>query len=212
MTLTSALAQAVADCQEDNVKALLQEKLAAGVPADEIVAECNQGMTELGNRFNREECFLPDLMFGGMIMKGVMAQLAPKLEGGPVAKAVGTAVIGTVQYDVHDIGKDILVMMLRGSRFNVVDLGVDVPPAKFVEAVREHQPAVLGMSLLLTTCFKSVSATVDAIKAAGLRQGLSIMVGGAAASELLCANVGCDYYGKTAVDGMKYACRVVGCS
>ena len=79
MALDSTLAQAVADCQEDKVKALLQEKLAAGVPADEIVAECNQGMTELGNRFNREECFLPDLMFGGMIMKGVMAELAPRL-------------------------------------------------------------------------------------------------------------------------------------
>jgi methylmalonyl-CoA mutase cobalamin-binding domain/chain len=210
MTLESSLAQAVADCQEDKVKTLVKEKLASGMPVTEIVAECNRGMIELGNRFGREECFLPDLMFGGMIMKGIMAQLAPKLEQQGAAKTVGTAVIGTVQYDVHDIGKDILVMMLRGAGFNVIDLGVDVSPAEFVEAVREHKPVVVGMSLLLTTCFKSVAATVQAIRDAGLRQGLAIMVGGAAAGDLLSANAGCDFYGKTAVDGMKYACQVVG--
>jgi methylmalonyl-CoA mutase cobalamin-binding domain/chain len=210
MTLESSLAQAVADCQEDKVKALVQERLAAGVPVTEIVAECNRGMTDLGNRFGREECFLPDLMFGGMIMKGIMAQLAPRLEQQGAATTVGTAVIGTVQYDVHDIGKDILVTMLRGVGFHVIDLGVDVSPAQFVEAVREHGPAVMGMSLLLTTCFKSVAATVQAVTAAGLRDGLSIMVGGAAASNLLSANAGCDYYGKTAVDGMKHACQVIG--
>jgi methanogenic corrinoid protein MtbC1 len=91
-----------------------------------------------------------------------------------------------------------------------VDLGVDVSPAKFVEAIRQHQPAVLGMSVLLTTCFKSVSATVEAIKQAGLRQGLKIMVGGAAASDLLAQNTGCDYYGKTAVDGVHFASRLAG--
>jgi len=210
MTLDSPLAQAVAQCQEDRVSQLVQERLDAGVPAAEIVAELNQGMIELGNRFGREECFLPDLMFGGMILKAVMARLAPKLEGPAAVESVGTAVIGTVQYDVHDIGKDILVTMLRGVGFEVIDLGVDVSPAQFVEAVRQRKPAVMGMSLLLTTCFKSVSATVEAIQAAGLRDGLSIMVGGAAASELLRVNAGCDYYGKTAVDGMKHACQVVG--
>jgi len=210
MTVDSPLAQAVAQCQENIVKELVEQKLASGVPAGEILAECNQGMIELGNRFAREECFLPDLMFGGMIMKAITAQLAPKLQGEPAARSLGTAVIGTVQYDVHDIGKDIVVMMLRGAGFEVIDLGVDVPPTKFVESVRQHRPAVMGMSLLLTTCFKSVLATVQAIKDAGLRQGLAIMLGGAAASELLCANAGCDFYGKTAVDGMKYACQVVG--
>jgi 5-methyltetrahydrofolate--homocysteine methyltransferase len=210
MTLDSNLAEAVAQCQEDKVKALVQEKLDAGVPPAEILAECNRGMIELGNRFGREECFLPDLMFGGMIMKGIMAQLGGKLQGSADVPTVGTAVVGTVQYDVHDIGKDILVMMLRGAGFQVVDLGVDVPPAGFVDAVRRHKPAVVGMSLLLTTCFKSVAATVEALRAAGLREGLSIMVGGAAASDLLSANTGCDYYGKTAVDGLKFARQVVG--
>lgn len=210
MTQPSDLAEAIASCQEDQVNALVKEKLAAGVSADEVLAECNRGMIELGNRFNREECFLPDLMFGGMIMKGVMAELAPQLAPQKATEARAKAVIGTVLHDVHDIGKDIVVMMLRGVGFGVIDLGVDVGPDKFVDAIRRHQPKVVGMSLLLTTCFKSVASTVQAIRDAGLRDSISIMVGGAAASELLAQNAGCDFYGKTAVDGLKYACRVAG--
>jgi len=210
MTEAHGLAEAISLCQEDTVKKLLKEKLEAGVPAGEIVTECNQGMVELGNRFGREECFIPDLMFGGMIMKGVMAELGPLLSPGdvPEAEAKAKVVMGTVQHDVHDIGKDIVIMMLRGVGFEVVDLGIDVEPEKFVEAVREHDPAVVGISLLLTTCFASVTATVDAIREAGLRDKVGIMVGGAAASELLRENTGCDFYGKSAVDGLNYACQV----
>jgi methylmalonyl-CoA mutase cobalamin-binding domain/chain len=210
MTQESNLAEAIATCQEDQVMALVQERLAAGVPANDVLAECNRGMIELGNRFNREECFLPDLMFGGMIMKGVMAQLASRLTPQEAEVARAKAVMGTVLHDVHDIGKDIVVMMLRGAGFDVLDLGVDVPPEKFVDAIRRHQPSVVGMSLLLTTCYKSVASTVQAIRDAGLRDSLSIMVGGAAASELLAQNAGCDFYGKTAVDGLQFACRVAG--
>jgi 5-methyltetrahydrofolate--homocysteine methyltransferase len=208
MTQDNRLAEAVAQCREDEVKTLLREKLAGGVPAADVLAECNRGMVELGNRFNQGECFLPDLMFGGMIMKGIMAELEPHLIGTAEPAAKATAVLGTVQYDVHDIGKDIVVMMLRGVGFAVIDLGVDVPPARFVEAVRKHQPSVVGISILLTTCFKSVAATVEALREARLRDKVSIMVGGAAASELLSQNTGCDFYGRTAVDGMKYACQV----
>ena len=210
MVEPSSLAQAVACCEEDRARELVRQKLAAGVPAAEILAECNQGMIELGNRFGREECFLPDLMFGGMIMKGLSAELGQHLAAAPTGPAKAKAVLGTVRHDVHDIGKDIVVMMLRGAGFDVTDLGVDVDPGKFVEAIRSQRPSVVGMSLLLTTCFKSVAATVEAIRAAGLRDGVAIMVGGAAAGDLLSQNAGCDYYGKTAVDGLKYACRVAG--
>ena len=210
MTEADNLAEAVASCQNDIVQALVREKLAAGVAATEIVTECNRGMSLLGERFASGECFIPELMFGGMVMKQVMAQVGPELDKSQVGEPIGTAVIGTVQYDVHDIGKDILIMMLRGVGFEVVDLGVDTPPDKFADAIREHKPAVVGLSLLLTTCFKSVTATIEAIEQAGLRDGLSIMLGGAAASELLRENTRCDFYGKTAVDGMKYACSVVG--
>jgi 5-methyltetrahydrofolate--homocysteine methyltransferase len=167
-------------------------------------------MVELGNRFSRDECFIPDLMFGGIIMKGVMAELEPLLGAGQAPAFLAKAVMGTVQHDVHDIGKDIVTMMLRGAGFDVVDLGIDVAPQRFVEAVRTHEPAVVGMSLLLTTCFKSVNATVEAIREAGLRDRVTIMVGGAAASQLLSQNAGCDFYGKTAVDGLHFARQVAG--
>jgi methylmalonyl-CoA mutase cobalamin-binding domain/chain len=204
------LVEALAQCREDHVKALVRQKIEAGVPATEIVAECNQGMVELGNRFAAGDCFLPELMFGGMVMKSVMAELGPSLGKQAERPNVGKVVMGSVQHDVHDIGKDIVVMMLRGAGFDVVDLGVDVAPEAFVDAVRAHQPVVVGLSVLLTTCFKSVMATVQALRTAGLRDKVSVMVGGAAASDLLSQNAGCDYYGKTAVDGMKYACRLAG--
>jgi 5-methyltetrahydrofolate--homocysteine methyltransferase len=209
MPQPDSLAESLADCQEERVQQLVREKLAAGVSADRIVAECNQGMLELGNRFVREECFIPDLMFGGMLMKTVMAELGPRLAESQAAHSVGTAVMGSVQHDIHDIGKDIVVMMLRGSGFEVVDLGVDVPPERFVEAIRQHHPAVIGLSVLLTTCYKSVIATVEAIRQAGLRDQVKVMVGGAAASGMLSSSSGCDFYGKTAVDGVTYAREVV---
>ena len=212
MTQDSSLADALAHCQEDKVKQLVRERIEAGVPGSEILTECNQGMVELGNRFSRDECFIPDLMFGGMIMKGVSEVLGPLLDVSEKGqgRAGPKAVVGTVQHDVHDIGKDILIMMLRGVGFDVVDLGIDAAPEKFVEAIREHSPAVVGLSLLLTTSYKAVIATVEAIKQAGLRDGLSIMVGGAAASELLRENAGCDFYGKTAVEGLSYSCQIAG--
>ena len=210
MSQSDALFEAVAAARENEVMDLVRERIAARVPAADILAECNRGMVELGNRFAVGECYLPDLMFAGMIMKGVAAELAPLLEKGHAATTCGTVVMGSVLHDVHDIGKDIVVTMLRGSGFEVVDLGVDVPPEKFVEAIVRHKPQVVGMSVLLTTCFKSVIATVEAIKQAGQRQSVSIMVGGAAASDLLRENAGCDFYGKSAVDGLKFAGSIVG--
>ena len=209
MMSEDSLVAAVAQVEENKVMALVRQRRDAGDPVAEILAECNRGMVELGERFARGDCFIPELMFGGMIMKNVMAELAPTLEDTASQESVGTVVMGTVQHDVHDIGKDIAVTMFRGVGFEVIDLGVDVPPEKFVEAIGEHRPAAAGMSVLLTTCYQSVTATVEAIQRAGLRDGVALMVGGAAASELLRENAGCDFYGKTAVDGVKFAGRLV---
>lgn len=205
MTERTALAAALAECREDEVKTLVGQMIRDGMPASEIVAECNRGMLDLGERFQRGECFIPELMYGGMLMKGVMADLQPLLKQGQKIEHAGKVVMGSVQHDVHDIGKDIVIMMLRGAGFEVIDLGVDVPPERFVAAIREHKPIVAGMSVLLTTCYKSVIATVEAIRQSGLRDGVKLMVGGAAASELLCESAGCDFYGKTAVDGAEFA-------
>ncbi len=207
--MNNRLVDALAGCREDEVKSLVREMIDAGEPAAAVIGECNRGMVELGNRFQRGECFIPELMFGGMVMKSVLAELGATLQPG-AAPSAGTVVMGSVQHDVHDIGKDIVGMMLRGVGFEVVDLGVDVPPERFVQAVGEHRPRVVGMSILLTTCFRSVAATVEALRQAGMRRQVGIRVGGAAASELLRDNTGCDFYGKTAVDGVDYASKLVG--
>jgi len=192
--------------EEDKIMAEVRRQIDGGVAATEILANCNRGMVELGERFSEGSCFLPELMFGGMIMKSILAELGPLLEkSGKTEAAGGTVVMGSVEHDVHDIGKDIVVMTLRGVGFEVIDLGVNVPPPAFVEAIRRHRPSVVGLSVLLTTCFKAVEATTEAIRQAGLRDGLKIMVGGAAASDLLRINAGCDYYGKTAIDGVHFA-------
>ncbi len=201
-----SLPEALCNCQEAAVLRLIREKLDAGIAPEAIVAECNLGMVALGDRFDQGEAFIPDLMFAGMIMKKVMGELSPLMQADETAaSAKKKLLIGTVQHDVHDIGKDITAMVFQSSGFTVIDLGVDVPPAKFVEAIREHKPEFFGMSLLLTTCYKSVTDTIEAIKAAGLRDSVKILVGGAAASELMAERCGCDYYGKTAVDGLRWA-------
>jgi len=208
MAAENELIEALSQCREEEVRTLVRQRIDAGALLSEIVAECNRGMAELGERFARGECFIPELMFGGMIMKNVMEELARlvgKQQLPDAPKSTATVVIGTVQHDVHDIGKDIVVMLLRGVGFEVIDLGVDVPPQRFVEAAGEHQASVVGMSVLLTTCYGSVAATVRAVEEAGLRDKTAIMVGGAAASDLLCQSAGCDFYGKTAVDGVKFA-------
>ena len=203
----STLSEALSSCDEATVLQLIRDQLAAKVPATDIVAECNVGMTELGERFDQGEAFIPDLMFAGMIMKKAMEMLQPHLEadGGSDSAGKRTVVIGTVQNDIHDIGKDITAMVYRSSGFNVVDLGVDVKPEAFVAAIREHKPEFVGMSLLLTTCYQSVLNTVQAITDAGLRDQVKICVGGAAASPLLAEKANCDFYGKTAVDSVRWS-------
>jgi len=203
----STLSEALASCDEATVLQQVHDQLAAKVSATDIVAECNAGMTELSERFDQGEAFIPDLMFAGMIMKKAMEVLQPHLEtvGGSESARKRTVVIGTVQNDIHDIGKDITAMVYRSCGFNVIDLGVDVKPEKFVEAIREHQPEFVGMSLLLTTCYQSVLNTVQAIQDAGLRDQVKICVGGAAASPLLAEKANCDFYGKTAVDTVRWS-------
>jgi len=205
MNTKDILRESLAACDEGAVMEAIDRLSADGVTAEDIVATCNAGMGLLGERFDQGEAFIPDLMFGGMIMKKVMEKLTPLLSSETTGKKGKTFVIGTVQHDVHDIGKDIAVMVLRGNGFNVVDLGVDVPPGRFVEAIREHKPEFLGMSLLLTTCYRSVTETMKAINDAGLRDTVKICVGGAAASELVAERCGLDYYAETAIAGVNWA-------
>lgn len=200
----SELSQAIAELREDDIKRLVKEKSEGGAGAREILEECQKGLAEVGDRFEQGKYFVSELMYAGEIMKDLMKVLGPELEAASDdAGDVKTVVLGTVAGDIHDIGKDVVALMLRGAGFEVVDLGVDVPPAKFAEAVAQHKPIIVGMSVFLTTCWKAVEQTVEAIKSAGLRGELSIMIGGAAASNLVAERTGCDSYGATAVDAVK---------
>ena len=203
------LAQAMANLKEAEVHALVKQKLAADVPAPEILAQCREGLAEVGRRFEKAEYYIPELMYAGVVMKKVVEELGPMLEESPSSDGdAGTVVIGTVSRDIHDIGKDIVVLMLRGSGFRVIDLGVNVPPQKFVEAIKESNAAVVGMSVFLTSCCKFITETVEAIRNAGLREKVSVMIGGAAASDMVSERIGCDYYGETAVDAVSHASTV----
>jgi len=207
----SELSQAMADLREDDIKAVIKAKCSAGASATEILGECQAGLAEVGDRFEKGEYFISELMYAGEIMKDIMKDLGPLLgDSADDAAEKKTVIMGTVEGDIHDIGKDVVTLMLRGAGYAVVDLGVNVPAAKFAEAVKEHNPIMVGMSVFLTTCCKAIEQTVEAIKSTGLRHKLSIMIGGAAASGFVARHTGCDCYGATAVDAVTLTKGIAG--
>lgn len=207
--MSQNLSLAMADLDENIIKKLIKEKLAAGVLANDIMKECQAGMTEIGNRYEAGKYFVSELMYAGEIMKDIMKDLAPLLRSDEkVEKSRGKVVLGTVKGDIHDLGKDVVALMLRGAGFEVIDLGVNVPPEKFVNAIKESGATIVGMSVFLTMAYEAATATVNAIKEAGIRDKVSIMIGGGPVTELVREKTGCDFYGKDAVAGMNYAISV----
>jgi 5-methyltetrahydrofolate--homocysteine methyltransferase len=208
MAKPGAIAKAMGALKEDHLKALIKKAVKARASADDILAECRAGLGEVGERFNKGEYFISELMYAGEIMKDIMAALTPFLKKAPKAKAKAGAkhiVVGTVRGDIHDIGKDIVVLMLRGAGFEVTDLGVDVKPQQIVDAVKKTKAFMVGMSVFLTTCCKALEETAAALEQARLRDQVKIMIGGAAASDLVAQRTGCDSYGATAVDAVTLA-------
>jgi len=189
--MASELTMAMADLDEQKVQELVKAGLAAGVSPNALLDECREGMTLIGQRFETGEYFLSDLIMAGEIFKGAAADLAA--QGGTSGPTRGKVVMGTVKGDIHDIGKDIVVTMLRGANYEVTDLGVDVEPTKFVAAVRETGATVVGMSGLLTISFDPMKETVAALKAAGLP--VKVMIGGGPVSEQVREYVGADALG-----------------
>ena len=198
------LAKALADLEEDQVLEIVQKELENGSEPLSILQACQQGMTEVGDRFEKNEYFVSDLMMSGEIFKQVGLVLEPHLKS--VTRISGGAVvIGTVQGDIHDIGKDIVVNMLKSADLDVTDLGVDVPPARFIDALKETDASVLCMSGLLTLAFDSMKETISQIKDAGLRDKVRIMVGGGPVNGLVCEVVGADDWGADAQAAVRLA-------
>lgn len=197
--------EAFVSLKEKEVKSLVSKKLKEGMSVDNIMGQLQEALIEIGNRFEKEEYFIPDLIYSGAIMKDAVALLGP-LSDDKSRSSKGKVVVGTVFGDVHDIGKDLVVMLLRNSGFEVIDLGVSVEPKKFVEAIKESGARIVGMSCLLTISFGAISNTVNAIKEAGIREdNVFIMVGGAPVTDLVAEKTGCDFYGKDAVSAIKIA-------
>lgn len=208
--MSNGLKEAVIELREDDALRITEEQLQGGTDPLEIVAACREAMDVIGQRFADGEAFIPELIMAGEIMTGVTARLKPYLKAEESGEKLGTVVMCTVQGDIHDIGKDIVVTMLDIAGFDVVDLGVDVPAAKVVETVRERKAQVVGLSGLLTVAFDSMKATVAAVDEAGLRDQVKIMLGGAPVTDAVVDFAGADAWGKDAVAAVEIAKSWVG--
>lgn len=193
-----ALAQAVIDGQADRAGELTRQGIDAGIaPADILERGLIAGMKVVGVRFRDNIIFVPEVLIAARAMKAGMAHLEPILAACGI-EPVGTVVMGTVKGDIHDIGKNLVGMMLRGAGFRVIDLGVNVALSKFLAAIDEHHPQIVGMSALLTTTMGQMKVNIEAFRARGLDRQLRVMVGGAPVSEEYARNIGADGYGKDA--------------
>jgi methylmalonyl-CoA mutase cobalamin-binding domain/chain len=211
MAEKESISQAMSDLNEEKVKELIKKQIADGVPANQILKECQKGMVEIGKKYEGGVFFVSELMYAGEIMKDVTAKLEPLLKGAKESeKTIGKVVLGTVKGDIHDLGKDIVGLMLRGVGFEVIDLGVDASSEKFVQAIKDSGATIVGLSVFLTSAYNSATSIVEAIKKAGLRDKVSIMIGGGPVTDLVRESTGCDFYGKDAVAGTEFALKVVG--
>ena len=196
--------------EEEKVYTLLKNELGAGRLPKDILKACQGGMKIVGELYKKEEYFVADLMYAGEIMRRVMKMLEPHMKGSERLDKIGTVVMGTVKGDIHDLGKDVVIITLQGNGFEVVDLGVDVPAEKFVEAIKKNNPQLIGLSVFLTACFEQAAKIVKAIKDAGLREKMKIMIGGAPVTDMIAEQTGCDFFGTDAAAGTSYALKVVG--
>jgi methanogenic corrinoid protein MtbC1 len=203
--MSGELVKLLSDLKEPEALAFVDKALGEGVDSMDLLGDAKEAMNIVGQRFASEEYFIPDLVFSGEILKGIIKKLEPHLKKGEEEERLGKVIIGTVAGDIHDIGKDLVVFMLDVNGFEVLDLGIDVPVQKFVDTIKETGSTVVGLSGFLTLAFDSMKETVDAIKAAGLRNNVKIMIGGGQMDEQVRDFTGADAYGKDAMAAVKLA-------
>jgi 5-methyltetrahydrofolate--homocysteine methyltransferase len=207
MSTFAELSAAVEAGKRNDAKQTTQDLLARGVKPLEIVEQgLVPGMSAIGEKFKNNEVFVPEMLIAARAMKECMAILEPLLADAGI-KPKYTAVIGTVQGDLHDIGKNLVAMMLKGANFGIVDLGTNVAPEKFVAAVQEHQAQLVCLSALLTTTMPAMRTTVQAVRDAGLAS-VKVMVGGAPVTQDFCNEIGADGYSQDAASAVDLALRL----
>jgi methanogenic corrinoid protein MtbC1 len=199
------LVSALADLKEKEALKIVEDRLSGGGDPLEILDDARSALEIVGKRFSDSEYFIPDLVYAGEILKTITGMVKPKIAKGTEIKRIGKVVIGTVAGDIHDIGKDLVVFMLDVNGFEVFDLGIDVPAQKFVDKIKETGSKVVGLSGFLTLAFQSMKDTVEAIKKAGLRDKVKIMIGGGQMDDRVRRFSGADAYGKDAMEAVKLA-------
>lgn len=208
------LVDLVADMDEEEALALAKRMLEEGVDPLRVLDLCREAMDLVGKRFEEGEYFLPELILAGEMLDQIGALAKPLLNdaSGGQSRKLGKVLIGTVQGDLHDIGKNIVTFMLDINGFEVKDLGIDVPATTFVEEIRSFQPQVVCLSGFLTLAFDTMKQTVEAIEAAGLREGRKIQIGGGQIDETIRAYTGADGFGLNAVDAVNFSRKcIAGC-
>ena len=202
--MTQELVQAITDMREEDALQLTTQLLDSGTDPVVILDDCREAMTIVGKRFENGDCFIPELILAGEILGEISATVKPRLQQNAEAKKIGKVVLGTVQGDIHDIAKDIVGFMLDVNGFEVTDLGVDVPPGKFVETVKQTGARIVGLSGFLTLAFDPMKSTVQALKEAGLDE-VKVMIGGGQIDEQIREYTGADAYGKDAMAAVALA-------
>ena len=208
--LYERISTAIMEGDEEKAPKLVTRALKKGLSAKEIMDNgLLAGMSKVGIRFRAGDMFVPEVLMSAEAMQASMIVLRPELvkEG---VKLVGKVVMGTVKGDLHDIGKNLVNMMCEGAGFEVVDIGFNADPEKFIDAIKEHKPQVVGMSAMLTTTMRSMGHTIKAIEEAGLRDQVKIMVGGAPVDAEFAKRIGADGYGSNAPAGADLAQQFVG--
>jgi 5-methyltetrahydrofolate--homocysteine methyltransferase len=202
--MAQELVNAITDMREEDALKITNQLLEAGASPVVILEDCRQAMEVIGKRFETGDCFIPELILAGEMLSQISAVIKPRLQGTASAQKHGKVVIGTVEGDIHDIAKDIVAFMLDVNGFEVTDLGVDVPPARFVDTVKETGAKVVGLSGFLTLAYDPMKATVDALKAAGLNE-VKVMIGGGQIDAQIRDYTCADAYGKDAMAAVSLA-------
>ena len=206
--MSESLTTALVEMREDDVLAAVRAAKEAGAAPADIIADLQAGMKEIGDKYEAEEYYLSELIMTAEIFKRALEELG--LDKSAAATGTrGTVVLGTVHTDIHDIGKNIVASVLSANGFKVVDLGVDVPAQQFVDAVRDSGAQVVGLSCLLTTAFAAMQETIAALAAAGLRDEVSVIIGGGPVSADLAAQLGADAAGASAQEAVNLAASAV---
>lgn len=208
MSILKEISQYLQQGRAKNVKELVQKALDEGIDARTILNEgLLDGMSIIGEKFKNNEVYVPEVLIAARAMYAGMDILKPVLSSSGV-ESIGKVVLGTVKGDLHDIGKNLVKMMMEGRGLEVIDLGIDVPPEKFIEAAKEHNAQIIACSALLTTTMTEMKNVVEAAKEAGIRDKVTIMVGGAPVTENFCKSIGADIYEPDAASAAESAAKI----